>query len=380
MNFTVANDPQINRQILQDLVLIREALLEQFANVLALVLVGGFGRGEGGVYRQGASIVPSNDYDIEMITAGRKGVDPAALKKTERYLADKLGIDWVHIEARSKRQLKKMAFTQYTFDIKYGHYVFYGDPHIFNLIPSMDASQMELIEGEKILFTRLWCFLGPLNDHFLDQSFSAGEQRFFANQLSKALLAVCDAILMVEGAYTLQYANKLARFERLGHLFPTDANGHDPVEKDGPLDRLVALMRWATAHKLRPGPSVPGDPVVFYFQVKQIYIEKMFWFLGRRYGCAFQDWVHFGGVFRGIPRIDSLLYKTAVGVYRRLTGRKPYLKWLLSLYLVLAFEPQEVVERYLNLAVDCAEKITAQPWRGCSWEALRCLSIELMEN
>ena len=364
MDFTVHGDPAINRQVEEDLDRMRSMLLREFEGVEALVLVGGFGRGEGGVVREGGRYRPENDYDIELI--GRSRVDPARLHALERDLARSLGIRWVHIENHTRCGLGCLTYTQYVFDLKYGGHVFYGPEGLLDEIPEMPPCRMPLAEGEKLLFTRLWCFLGPLADEFRTRPPDATEAAFMAGQMSKALLAVGEARLMCNGAYTVKYAERLSRLETICA---------------GPTN-LLDLIRWATRYKLRPDRAEIPEPVALYHRVRRHYLQAMFDFVQTARGRSFSDWQDYAESIHGwIPPRPKL--EAAKRAVKALLGRRqpdaPAVDLLrLKLYVVIAYGVEAPDPRYIDLARQTAHRLTGLDTRDMCWEGLRLETLKLL--
>ena len=66
--FIAYDDNNIDRKISSDINEIKNILVKRMLNIKALVLVGGFGRGEGVVMAEGSKIQAINDYDVVVIT------------------------------------------------------------------------------------------------------------------------------------------------------------------------------------------------------------------------------------------------------------------------------------------------------------------------
>ena len=174
--FTVLRDRHVDEKIYSDLKEIKIALLRKFPGIEAIVLTGGFGRGEGSVLVENNQIRPVNDYDIVMVT--RQLVSKPRVKSTCRQLASDLGIQWVDIVNFRKCKLYRLKYNMHNYDFINGGYFFYGDNLLLNLAPKMDPSKMPLVEGEILFFTRLWCFLGAFDLSFLNKKLDKSEKFF----------------------------------------------------------------------------------------------------------------------------------------------------------------------------------------------------------
>ena len=120
-NFTVYNENEINLKIKSDLEKTRIKLLREFSGIEALILVGGFGRGEGSVLREANEIEPINDYDIVMVS--RQPIGVSKIDYLRKELAKELDIWWVDISNYTLNKLTRLRYTMYNYDLKYGSHV-----------------------------------------------------------------------------------------------------------------------------------------------------------------------------------------------------------------------------------------------------------------
>ncbi|MFT5367939.1 MAG: hypothetical protein ACI8V2_002902 [Candidatus Latescibacterota bacterium] len=363
MSYTVQNDPKMDQQIDSDLQTIQEHLLQAFEGVEGLVLVGGFGRGEGGLILQDGKYQPENDYDLEMITT--HPVDAEKLIKTERSMAHDLGVRWVHIENRQRKNLPSLSFTQYVYDLKYGGRILYGPEDLLNEIPSMRNSDMPLAEGEKLLHTRLWCFLGAYTTEFEQRTPTREESVFMASQMSKALLAICDANLMLRHNYQVLYNNKSSYFL-----------------KDVPArEELKDLVRWATQYKLSPDEADIPAPLTLYKSVREHFLENLFNFAQSARRTKFTDWIDYGEEFYGWVTPNPKLTRTKHQIKTLLGRVGPPTQYddlvRLKLYMVLAGEGANQTQ-YIEKARDLMNKHRKQQNLPNNWETLRKHTLELL--
>ncbi len=359
MHYTVHHDEAIDTRIASDVSMIRERLLAMFPQIEAIVLVGGFGRGEGSVLvEEDGNITPINDYDLVIISSNP--LSSEVVSRIRKELATELGIRWVDISNYTLAQLKHLRYRMYTYDLKYGSQVIYGDASILSLIPDMQAEEMPLIEAEIELFTRLWCFLGPFHVRFAEQQPTDEENFFLANQLSKALLACSDALLIPKGLYDHSFAERLRRFEK---------TFQDKTD-------LLPLIREATEFKLRPTREIHYDVIERWFQVRRVFLDTMWDFVNQMYGRKLTDWQHYAWWYEHNPR--TLLRRSYHSVIRRNRGyRKRLHVSLLQLYLLIAFERSGTSQQWLRLAKERATALTEEDYLPHSWDQMRQLAAEL---
>ena len=70
--FTYTYNKKVQIRIISDLNIIKNELLKYIPEIKALILAGGFGRGEGSVLLQDGLVQPINDYDIYIILPEKK--------------------------------------------------------------------------------------------------------------------------------------------------------------------------------------------------------------------------------------------------------------------------------------------------------------------
>jgi hypothetical protein len=92
--FTTSPPGEVDTIITGDLERICKAIHSVVSDIDAIVVAGGFGRGEGSIIVERDIIRPLNDYDILVISRSAEATQLGALGK---QLADELGIDFVDI-------------------------------------------------------------------------------------------------------------------------------------------------------------------------------------------------------------------------------------------------------------------------------------------
>ena len=173
----------------------------------AVVVTGGFGRGEGTPARDGASVRPANDYDI--LVVGAQGAELAGLGDR---LASDFGMDFVDIFGGPS--LTPGAVTRLSdFDLRYGGRVLWGDPAIVERIGSPAPAELDLVEAAFLVGNRT----GGMLLGWTGQTAVPGDERaFLSRQTSKFLIAIADAWLISIGDYTVSYGARQRRFHDLG--------------------------------------------------------------------------------------------------------------------------------------------------------------------
>jgi hypothetical protein len=257
-HFTVHRDSEIDSQIRGDVEFLRGEILAAFPDARALFLVGGFGRGEGGIVKRDGRWRPSNDYDFELITP--RAVDHATLHALGERLAGELSIPFVHVENSVAWKQRLRGPTEYTVDLRLGSLALH-DPHrMRDRLRRCRPDRIPLSDALMTLFTRssalLWHF-----EWGRDWARAPEEDRHaLAGQISKALLAIMDAWVIRARQYHPSYAERQRRLESLS-----------------PGDELIEDVRWATEVKLRPDTApIPDDLAALWFRTRDLHQAEVF--------------------------------------------------------------------------------------------------------
>ena len=225
----------------------------------AILLCGGYGRGEGAWYTdRDGNLCTYNDYDLAVITETPMSRGVYSLLRKE--LAEKVGIRWIDIDCYTPSQLHKMKSTIHNIDLLYASKVIWGDEqwNTKPFIPKLRKEEIGFFDIEKLYRTRMWTLLGSWEGDFRD--LDPEETMFFRNQMAKCILASCDMRLVLEKEYETSYVK---RVEKICALCPQD-------------ERLCKLARWAIHEKQNPSyEKMPAEAVKdFYDDVYNLFIDS----------------------------------------------------------------------------------------------------------
>lgn len=186
-------------------------------DIAAVILGGGYGRGEGGVFKtpDGRGKL-YNDLDFFVIA---ENVSHVRLKKVNKAMAAigddfsrRLEIDVDFGPAKSLRQLAKTPFSMMWQELREGHIVIYGDKAVLNSLPDYDLHDLPRSEGLRLLLNRGAGLLFARQR--LEQEDSSVEDRdFIGRNLNKTVLACGDVFLLLRNKYCLSVKDRLALLE-----------------------------------------------------------------------------------------------------------------------------------------------------------------------
>ena len=222
-NYTFDGDSQAETRMAMDQSVIGAYVEDAISNhhFEALVLMGGYGRGEGGYCMKEGKPSPYNDYDYFVVVNNMSRKEAQALQNHLKELAHRLsvivGVE-VDLAVLRSETLASAPFTLMNAEMKWGHRVIAGNQHVLDSMPSMPFDKLTL--GE---FTRLMNNRGALllmNSRILasNKHLDAQEREIFFKYLFKAVLACGDAYLATDGSYHPSYAEKRKRMATLGNL------------------------------------------------------------------------------------------------------------------------------------------------------------------
>jgi len=252
--YTVYDNSAVDAAVEQDLREIIARIVEELP-VISIVLIGGFGRGEGGVLLSSDGVQPVNDYDLLLVVEDGFCADLGILS---RELAGIVNIRLIDLIPRQNSLLATLPATQFNFDFKYGGMVLWG-ANVLDRIPAYRPEEVLPESGKSLLLNRLVCAIECYSKDF-ERHGVAGEAAFFlVNQTSKVILACVEALLIKAGSYHHSYQK---RQEIFSIEFP---------EKKA----LQALVQTATDFKLRPSEKITFDPVVYWQEAMCQYLEVM---------------------------------------------------------------------------------------------------------
>ena len=186
------------------------------AHFRALVLIGGYARGEGGYRYVEGKPEPYNDYDYFVVVGD---MDPASLRSLKRRLEDlghaltaRVGVE-VDLAVLEEESLPRAEYSLMHAEMLWGHRVIAGDADILKRMPSMPVCGLPLAE-----FTRLMLNRGSLllinRDALLNGGVDEPQQREqFMKYLFKAVLACGDSRLAMADQYHPSYDEKRRRLQ-----------------------------------------------------------------------------------------------------------------------------------------------------------------------
>jgi hypothetical protein len=266
-----------NEAISKYLEIIVKTILEQIREVKAVVLGGGFARGEGSVEIINGIVTPINDFDIFVITD--KEVPEEILNETANQAIKKIKIKrhvgtdfykfnreifantfYIDLKSLTIRGLAKLPPMIRYYELRNAGKVIYGRNYL-NLIPDYQIKDLPLAEGFRLLLNRMAMLSLYFSMDFIKRPMTKNEKYGLLYLGSKVYLGSCGALLQLSGKYVPTY---LGRLEVLKKTYAKDF-----PELYKLLPNFPQKVEEAVRYKLKTDFSHSIDPFVFWSEAKK---------------------------------------------------------------------------------------------------------------
>lgn len=262
----------------------------------AVILGGGYGRGEGGVRlnpRTGQyQLFNDLDYFLFCKSPSDAGLQ-GWIHTFSRQESEALGID-VEFKALRKTDASAPNSTMMFYDLLMAHHVIWGPAdYLEDYADGLDARRLPAIEATRLLWNRGSGLYFALCDHACE-----GPREVIWRNLQKARLSLADAWLCLKG---LHHPLVRVRHERLHQ------------QRDYPLGR--EFLQWhfeAASFKERPTPAPPLEGLTEGLEkVRQAWGEMWLMAEEKRLGCPIDSLAAYAALarplFPGCPTWRNLL-------------------------------------------------------------------------
>jgi predicted nucleotidyltransferase len=210
--YTTKGSAQLDEKIEADLKRITDLTAPHTS---AGILMGGYGRGEGTPFIQpDGSQAPFNDYDLIVIVEDSSTSVRQKLRPLEKELSDQLHLT-VDLYPYPLNKLPHCEFSLLNYEMKYGHQVIWGDPHILDALPDFPHTGIPPFEGSRLLLNRGKLLLDIKQRLLQAEPLSPDERICFIKFIHKVLLAFGDCALLAENQYDISYAVKKKRINTI---------------------------------------------------------------------------------------------------------------------------------------------------------------------
>jgi len=184
----------------------------------AILLGGGYGRGEGGVLKTESDDRPYNDLEFYVCLRGNVWLNEQRYARAMHGLAGELsseaGVE-VELKLFSLAKLHRSPISMFYYDLVMGHRWIWGEEKLLaGCERHRHAERIPLSEATRLLMNRCSGLLFA-KERLLRDAFTPDDADFVGRNLAKAQLAFGDAVLTAFGQYHWSCRERHARLERL---------------------------------------------------------------------------------------------------------------------------------------------------------------------
>ncbi|HVK58420.1 MAG TPA: hypothetical protein VM735_06550 [Candidatus Kapabacteria bacterium] len=209
------------------------------SKIHALVLGGGYGRGEGGVLNTAEGDKPYNDLEFYIIHHGSDLLVERLYKSRVHEIAEELthaaGIE-VEFKLLARHKLERSPVTMFYYDLIAGHRLIFGtETWLAGCDQHRAAHRIPLYEATRLLMNRCSGLLFA-QERLLREEFTDDDADFAGRNLAKAKLALGDVLLAMRGQYHWSCRERQKRLRKLdaegalqnfGSVVPLHSQGVD---------------------------------------------------------------------------------------------------------------------------------------------------------
>ncbi len=217
--YTFMGPAEVERRIACDQEKIARAVTDTVpaGELVAVILAGGYGRGEGGYRATSSGFLPYNDYDYFVVLAGNRAQcarNKHRLELLGQKLEHEVGVE-VDFAILRESLLCRMPFTLMNAELRAGHRVIAGKDNVLEDMPPMPVGQVPLAEFTRLLLNRGSLLL--MNEQVLARRVlsSDKDREQFRRYIDKSVLAAGDARLAAASRYEISWQAKLASLRLL---------------------------------------------------------------------------------------------------------------------------------------------------------------------
>lgn len=220
--FTARGGVEVEQRLTR---LVRE-VAEQIAAVAppdsykAVLLIGGYGRGEGGVERRDGQELPHNNLDFLMLAQNQNAEQRAKLKQAVdarlRPIAERegLGLDFGIVPVDTLRHSPCLVMW---YDMRFGHKTILGDASFVPSLTQFDVQYIEPADVRNLLVNRGTLFV--INQMLLERAeLDEQARRTIVKHAVKGIIGYGDALLFSLGQYHWSYQEKQRRMRASKHV------------------------------------------------------------------------------------------------------------------------------------------------------------------
>lgn len=264
-------------------------------DIRAIVLIGGYGRGEGGVLKTEGGYRLVNDFDIIVFVHNNVRKMEHKYKNALRKLVKEIeprtnGLKQIDIDITNTQRFRFIPNKVSYYEVKHGHKVLYGDIDLDAIMPEFKTENLPIFDGTMYFYTRGSGLLIPSVYFIKGELGKKANRENFQIELQKACVAMGDALLLMAGEYHFSYQERLKRFRLL--------NTKDSIVPSHLMSKIPPFYEWGVEGKLSPSfvweeGLTAQDMVSKWCNVREVFGEFFLWFESKRMKISFENWMEY---------------------------------------------------------------------------------------
>ncbi|NOR46138.1 MAG: hypothetical protein GQ534_11185, partial [Candidatus Delongbacteria bacterium] len=273
MKYTVYGSEELDNNIDNCMKKISKSMMQKLPHneIAAIILGGGYGRGEGGFVIENGTEHLYNDFDMFILANNisrkrKRELTPIILEISEE-LTKEIGIDVDFSPIQNISTLEKAPYWMMWYDLKMGHQVILGDKNILNKLPNWKAEDMPMIEGLRLVLNR-GAGLFQAGIKFRGDNLSEVDLRHLEKDISKAFMACGDMFLIAHKNFTHSYVGKIEAINKFKHV--------DIITDDDFVTHHIASINY----KLKPDRADINQDSLKELYDKILLLYRKFWLFG----------------------------------------------------------------------------------------------------
>ena len=191
-------------------------------DLVALILGGGYGHGEGGLVRRDGIELPYNDVDFTLVVRRKRAASNGAVHTIAQAYEDELKVDVDFSRPLTVRDVERWPRWLMWFDLLHGHIVLAGSEDVLTAhAPAALREPLPAIEATRLLLNRgaglLWA------TSIAQGAAEPPDRDFVRRNYQKCALALGDALMIAYECFATPYAGRDERLRQLAEDEPTVA-------------------------------------------------------------------------------------------------------------------------------------------------------------
>ncbi|MFO7895650.1 MAG: hypothetical protein R6U84_01775 [Candidatus Cloacimonadales bacterium] len=216
--FTVRGTEKVE-QLIRDMVAeIATTIIEDLpeSDYEALIMLGGYGRGEGGVVIEAGMEKPHNNFDFILLSNNQSESENDRIKKALMLKLEakskklNIGID---LSVISARKLQSAACRIIWYDMRFGHKTIYGNADFVPALRHFSLDKIPAWDARNLLVNRGTLMI--INDLILEKAqLDEKLKRLIVKHIIKAIIGYGDTLLFFLDDYSWSYLQKQQKMQQ----------------------------------------------------------------------------------------------------------------------------------------------------------------------